>query len=77
MWKLALWAAKKSYLPPESPIVPPLKDEDNGTLINIYENKVRLLKKRFFSLEPSINLSDIINNIYSYKIIKYPRITTE
>jgi hypothetical protein len=58
LWRLAKWARLKSHLPREPPGLPPLQ-AGGGRLTNVFEEKVEILRRRFYPSPADADLSDL------------------
>lgn len=80
IWKLVRWAKERSHLPPEPPVIPPLREVRNGVTIREEESlqgKAELLSKRFFPPEPEADTSDMEGYQYPPPVAQLPQIEVE
>jgi hypothetical protein len=79
IWKFVRWAKEKSHLPPEPPIIPPLRETVAGEVRNATtpQEKAEMLKRHFFPEEPQADLSDIREAHYPPEVEQLPEISVE
>ncbi len=73
------WVKEKSHLPPESLIIPPLRETVNGVLHCAVtpQEKAEMLKKHFFPGELQADLSDMEGAVYPPEVEPLPQISAE
>jgi hypothetical protein len=79
IWRFVRWAKEKSHLPPEPPIIPPLKETVNGELCNAVtpQEKAEMLKRHFFPGELQADLSDMEGAQYPPEVEQLPQVSVE
>ena len=76
VWGIASWARNDSiYLKPLSKF--PSMRRTGESLVTTFEEKVNALRKTFFSSSPQVDISDILEAVYSSPLLMSSQITKE
>lgn len=77
VWKIAKWARLHSHQAKDLPQFPPLKRQGGEGTAHEFDEKVAILRDRFFPAPPEAELSDIAETVYPESTVQSPEMTAD
>lgn len=77
VWKIAKWARLRSHQTKDLPQFPPLRRQEGEEAAHNFEEKVAILRNKFFPAPPETDLSDIAEATYPDPVNQDMEITTD